>query len=321
MRNFIKNHFLAFIGLEADTTSHGEKMVSTIGGFAGILMVVLVSGYFVGPTDAALMAASIGASAVLLFAMPHGTLSQPWPLVGGHVISALVGVTVAKFIPGIILPAALAVALAIGAMHYLRCIHPPGGATALTAVIGGPAVHALGYQYVLAPVLLNTGIILCAAIVVNYFFPWRRYPAKFRREKNKYTDAGLTASDISREDLEFALRKMNIYVDVTEQDLKKIYALARKHSLGPHLTPDDIRTGAFYTNGKYGDRWSIYQVIDESSAKDQVIFKVIAGKQRGHSGIMAREKFAQSVQHEVTRNENSWQRTGGAESNKDRPNS
>ena len=315
MRNFIKNHFLAFIGLEADTTSHGEKIVSTVGGFAGILMVALASGYFVGPTDAALMTASMGASAVLLFAMPHGTLSQPWQLVGGHVISALVGVTVAKFVPGIMLPAALAVALAIGAMHYLRCIHPPGGATALTAVIGGPAVHALGYQYVLTPVLLNTGIILCTAIGVNYFFPWRRYPAKLGQKKNNHAGAGLTASDISREDLEFALRKMNIYVDVTEQDLEKIYALARKHSLGPHLTPEEIRSGAFYTNGKYGDRWAIYQVIDESTdtspEKGQVIFKIVAGKQRGHSGIMARGKFAQSVQHEVTRNENSWQRAGG----------
>lgn len=312
MRNFIKHHLLAFIGLEADTTSHAEKIVSAAGGFAGILMVALASGYFVAPADAALMAASMGASAVLLFAMPHGALSQPWQLVGGHVISALVGVTVAKFIPGIILPAALAVALAIGAMHYLRCIHPPGGATALSAVIGGPAVHALGYQYILTPVLLNTGIILCTAIVVNYFFPWRRYPAKLGQKKTQHTGTGLGASEISREDLEFALRKMNIYIDVTEQDLERIYALARKHSLGSHLAPEEIRGGAFYTNGKYGDRWAIYQVIDESSAKDQVIFKIVAGKQRGHSGIMAREKFAQSVQHEVTRNENSWQRTAGS---------
>ena len=74
MRN-LKNHFLAFIGLEADTTSHGEKIVSAFGGFAGILMVALASGYFVGPADAALMAASMGASAVLLFAMPHGGLA------------------------------------------------------------------------------------------------------------------------------------------------------------------------------------------------------------------------------------------------------
>ena len=124
-----------------------------------------------------------------------------------------------------------------------------------------------------------------------------------------------TSHGEKREDLEFSLRKMNIYVDVTEQDLEKIYALARKHSLGPHLAPAEIRTGVFYTNGKYGDRWAIYQVIDESGgatpAKDQVIFKFVAGKQRGHSGIMTREKFAQSVQHEVTRNENSWQRVGG----------
>lgn len=124
--------------------------------------------------------------------------------------------------------------------------------------------------------------------------------------------ASMGASAISREDLEFALRKMNIYVDVSEQDLEKIYALARKHSHGPHLTIEAIRSGAFYANGKYDDHWSIYQVLDESSAKDRMIFKIVADKQRGHSGIMTREKFAQSVQHEVTRNENSWQRAGDA---------
>ena len=311
LRNFLKNPVLAYLGLEADTTSHSEKIVSAAGGFAGILMVALASGYFVGPADIALMAASMGASAVLLFAIPHGALSQPWQLIGGHAISALIGVSVAQFVPGVILPAALAVALAIGAMHYLHCIHPPGGATALSAVIGGPAVHALGYQYVLTPVLLNVGILLCTAIGVNYFFPWRRYPAWLGQKKGPSADTGLAAADISRADLEFALRKMNIYIDVTEQDLEKIYALARKHSLGPHLTPAEIRAGAFYTNGKYGDRWAIYQVLDESGAKDQIIFKIVAGKQRGHSGIMPREKFAQSVQHEVTRNENSWQRAGG----------
>ena len=77
--------------------------------------------------------------------------------------------------------AALAVALAIGAMHYLNCIHPPGGATALSAVIGGDAIHQLGFQYVLTPVLLNVIIVLIVAILFNYPFHWRRYPLALRK--------------------------------------------------------------------------------------------------------------------------------------------
>lgn len=324
MLNYMKNHFLSFIGFESNTTSHVEKLVSVVGGFVGILMVILTSGYFVGMDDSALLVASMGASAVLLFGVPHATLSQPWQLIGGHVTSAVIGVTVAKLLPGVLIPGALAVALAIGAMHYLRCIHPPGGATALAAVVSGPAVHALGYGYVVTPVLLNAGILLLIAILVNYAFPWRRYPAKLgRRQATLATEpaAGTsqTSAEISHADLEYALRKMNLYVDVTEEDLSKIYSLARRHSRGPHLSPEQIKRGHFYSNGKYADRWAVFQVIDESGGttpdKDLVIYKTVAGHQRGASGILTRADFALAVRHEVFRNENSWQRAAGEEDN------
>src|SRR5690625_7242859 len=82
------------------------------------------------------MLASMGATAVLLFAVPHGALSQPWAVVGGHVVSAIVGVTCQLLIPNLFWAAALSVGVAVAAMYYLRCIHPPGGATALAAEIG-----------------------------------------------------------------------------------------------------------------------------------------------------------------------------------------
>jgi CBS-domain-containing membrane protein len=326
MLNYMKSHFLSFIGLESNTTSHVEKLVSVIGGFVGIFMIILTSGYFVGMDNSALLVASMGASAVLVFGVPHGALSQPWQLIGGHGISAIIGVTVAMWLPGILIPGALAVALAIGAMHYLRCIHPPGGATALAAVVGGPAVHALGYRYVVTPGLLNAGIILVTAIVVNYAFPWRRYPAKLgRRQATLATepaaDTGQAPAEISHADLEYALRKMNLYVDVTEEDLSRIYSLARRHSRGPHLSPDQIKRGHFYSNGKFAERWAVFQVIDESGGgtpdKDLVIYKTVAGHQRGASGILTRADFALAVRHEVFRNESSWQRAAGDEDNSD----
>ena len=326
MLNTMKNHFLSFIGFESNTTSHLEKLVSVIGGFAGIFAIILTSGYFVGMDNAAFIVASMGASAVLVFGVPHGALSQPWQVFGGHAVSAIIGVTVARYLPGVLIPGALAVALAIGAMHYLRCIHPPGGATALAAVISGPAVHALGYRYVFTPVLLNAGIILVIAIVVNYAFPWRRYPAKLGRKlstdaSEEVTDSSPTSTEISHADLEYALRKMNLYVDVTEEDLTKIYSLARRHHRGPSLSPDQIKRGHFYSNGKFADRWAVFQVVDESGGttpdKDLVIYKTVAGQKRGASGILTREDFALAVRHEVFRNENSWQRAAGEADNND----
>jgi CBS-domain-containing membrane protein len=119
---------------------HAEKLISGIAAFFGILCVLAVSSLVLSDAELPLVVASMGASAVLLFAVPHGPLSQPWPLLGSHALSALIGVTVARFCHSPLLASALAVGLAIVAMYYLGCIHPPGGATALTAVLGGTQV-------------------------------------------------------------------------------------------------------------------------------------------------------------------------------------
>jgi len=166
-----------WLGIGNDLSTNAEKWVSTTGGLAGILGVALVSQSQLGLAGSSSIVASMGSSAVLLFAVPHGPLSQPWPVFGGHLVSAFVGVTCANLVPLPMLAAAIAVALAIGAMHYLRCIHPPGGATALGAVLGGDAVHQLGYQFVITPVMLNAVTILLVALLFNAPFAWRRYPA------------------------------------------------------------------------------------------------------------------------------------------------
>ncbi|HSJ49254.1 MAG TPA: HPP family protein [Gammaproteobacteria bacterium] len=172
---------LALLGLQAHKTGHLEKLLAAVGGFIGILVVVLISRHYLGHEGAAWIAASMGASAVLVFAVPHGPLSQPWPLLGGHVLSAFVGVSCAWLIPDPMIAAASAVALAILAMQYLRCIHPPGGATALAAVVGGEGIQALGFLYVITPVLVNVLVLLLMGVLFNYPFPWRRYPTALAR--------------------------------------------------------------------------------------------------------------------------------------------
>ncbi|MCB1800188.1 MAG: HPP family protein [Gammaproteobacteria bacterium] len=169
--------FGRWVGITGERVTHAEKWLSAAGGMVGISGVVLISQAELGPMGSASVIGSMGASAVLLFAVPHGPLSQPWSVFGGHLVSAIIGVACLKLIPAPTLAAAIAVAAAIAAMHYLRCIHPPGGATALSAVVGGDAVHQLGFQFVLTPVMLNAITILVVAFLFNAPFAWRRYPA------------------------------------------------------------------------------------------------------------------------------------------------
>lgn len=306
----------SWLGIEANVVSHGERLISTLGGFIGILLILAVSWAVLQERQAALLiVTSMGASAVLLFAVPHGALSQPWAVIGGHMVSAFVGVVCAMLVANPFVAAALGVGLSIGAMHYLHCIHPPGGATALTAVIGGPAVHELGFQFLITPVLLNVAIILLTAIGVNYFFPWRRYPAALVRNKTAEVENEkklLAEGSLSYSDLEYALRQVNSILPISGQELARVYQLAAQHSKTARLEPWQIRLHEFYSNGEFGDDWAVRQVVDESGhhdpEKDKIIFKTVAGKGRRRSGVSTRAEFARWARYEVFRDENSWQR-------------
>lgn len=116
-----------------------------------------------------LLLASMGASAVLVFGAPLGPFSGPWAVVGGHCVSALVGVFCASWIPQEALAGGCAVGGALAAMRALRCTHPPGGATALFAVIGGGTIRALGFSYVVTPVLWNALALTLVGILYNRF--------------------------------------------------------------------------------------------------------------------------------------------------------
>ena len=183
-----------------------------------------------GCDSAVVITASMGASAVLLFAVPHGILSQPWSVIGGHIISAFVGVSIFNLVSNTYLSAPLAVGLAVLAMHYFKCIHPPGGATAIIPIIGGAEVHALGYHFVLFPIAINVFVIVLSAILFNSFFSWRRYPSSCIRENTRHKpDEPTSVESISHDDISFALNEMDLMIDVSEEDLLSIYNLAIKN--------------------------------------------------------------------------------------------
>lgn len=295
-------------GNTSNPVSHIEKLVSTMGGFTGVFLVMFISSYFISNKELPLIVASMGASAVLLFAVPHGALSQPWSLLGGHLVSTLIGITCATFMTNSLFAAPLAVALAIGAMHYLRCIHPPGGATALIAVIGGDSIHQLGYFFIITPVLLNVIILLIVAVIFNYFFSWRRYPASLVRAKTVTQPNRESQNVLLRKDLEYALKQINSVIDITEEDLDKIYRLAIQHAEARPIDTQHIELGRYYSNGQYGNHWSIRQItqIENEGENQRVHYKIIAGTQRRSKASCTLEDFIRWARYEVERDENSW---------------
>jgi CBS-domain-containing membrane protein len=298
---------LGFFGMQREMVSAAEKLVSTLGGVLSIFCVAYVSFLLTGASGAALIVPSMGASAVLLFAVPHGRLSQPWALFGGHLVAALIGVTCFKLVPDTFIAAGLAVGLSIGAMHVLSCIHPPGGATALAAVIGGPSIQALGYHYAATPILLNCVVIFTVALVFNGLFPWRRYPVSRMRFSDSPGHTRTRAARlVDRQFIAQALADMDLVVDLTTEDLQRLFTLTLEHAEKKHVTPGQVRLGHFYTNGKHGAEWSVRRIIDESRSpdprKDMVIYRVVEGHGLRSADSCTREEFAHWAAREVYSN-------------------
>ena len=157
--------------------SLSEILWSWLGAFLGISVVAFMNYNVLEQTDLVMIIGSFGASAVLIYGAIKSPLAQPRNLIGGHVISAVIGVFFFQlFSNQMWLASALAVATAIAVMHATKTLHPPGGATALIAVIGSTKIHALGYLYAVIPVGLGAVLMLIVALLVNNIPKTRRYP-------------------------------------------------------------------------------------------------------------------------------------------------
>ena len=157
--------------------SFSEIGWSWIGAFLGIAAVAYINFNIIEGTDLVMVIGSFGASAVLIYGAVKSPLAQPRNLIGGHIISAVVGVTCYKVFPSQMwLASSLAVATAIAIMHATKTLHPPGGATALIAVIGSNKIHSLGDLYAIIPAGLGAVIMLVVALLVNNIPKGRRYP-------------------------------------------------------------------------------------------------------------------------------------------------
>lgn len=229
--------FKLFVPILAGATLR-DRLLACCGALVGIGLTGLLCAIGYGRSfDMPLLVAPMGASAVLLFAVPSSPLAQPWSIIGGNTISALVGVAVARLIHEPVLATGVAVALAIGAMSLARCLHPPGGAAALTAVLGGPAVASAGFTFALIPVGLN------CVMLVGFGWLFHRlsrhaYPYKFIPLAQTHGTSDLPAQlrvGFRTEDVDAALEDLGEAFDIDRGDLDRLLrrvelrALERSH--------------------------------------------------------------------------------------------
>lgn len=210
----------------ADITPLSEKIRSSAAALAGMALLGLALRYLPGPGYPTSMLASMAAAAVLLFAVPHSPMAQPWPLLAGNLLSGLVGWACAALIADPVWAAAMAVGASMLAMHLTRSLHPPGAATAMVMVLNSPVFHHNGGLWTASVVVANVAFSLLLAFLLNRLVHRGRYPV-LRRAEAPIQQAGAT---LTKADLEWAMRQMEGVTDVSEDDLLEIYRRACEHA-------------------------------------------------------------------------------------------
>ncbi|MBD9643081.1 HPP family protein [Pantoea sp. PNT02] len=201
-----------------------QMIIASIGAGLGLMMTSLTSHWLLGEVNLWFVA-PMGASAVLLFGLPNSPLAQPWSIVGGNLVAGVVGVTTALWVPHPALACGIAACVTIALMFQLRCLHPPSGAVALTAILGGNGVQQLGYHFILTPVLLNSVCLALLALLFNNL-AGRRYPHPLAATETKAPPVVINVA-ITREDLHQALESGEV-LDIDEDDLQQLLQRAEE---------------------------------------------------------------------------------------------
>ena len=208
------------------TIKKREIFYSCLGALVGLLFAEWMSRISLGEVNVWFVA-PMGASAVLLFAVPSSPLAQPWSIIGGNLVAGIIGVACAQWLGAdLSLVAAVAVAAAIGMMFVLRCLHPPSGAVAMTAVLGGPAIHNLGFGFVIWPVLINSLFLLLLALVFNNALR-HRYPHRVPAPAKTLDPLPSERLGFTGADLDRALSSYGELLDINKSDLADLINQAK----------------------------------------------------------------------------------------------
>ncbi|WP_233273004.1 HPP family protein [Paraburkholderia acidisoli] len=222
-----------------------ERLRRCAGALFGIAFTGLATHAAFGAAgDIPLLVAPMGASAVLLFGVSESPLAQPWSIIGGNLVAALVGVACARWIDSTVMAASAAVALAICAMFLCRCVHPPSGAVALTAVLGGPAVHALGFHFVLAPIAFQS-LALVSAALAFHALTGHRYPRAAFRPAAEAANASISAvpstSSFALPALEPVDKPIASFEQLTCEEIMSTPCAAVPATMGTHAAREMFR--------------------------------------------------------------------------------
>jgi len=215
-----------------------DRLVGCVGATIAIaLTIVVCAGLPLPMADLPIIVAPLGASAVLVFAVPSSPLAQPWPVVGGNTISTLLGVCAFHLVPDATVAAGVAVGGAILLMSLLRCLHPPGGAAALTAVIGSESIHQAGYAFAFAPVAINS-VALVAIAMFFHRITAGNYPHVTPVVRAPAAEPRYIASDIDG-----ALSDMHESFDIAREDIDSLLAYIEQHAAARAAAQGGVRAG------------------------------------------------------------------------------
>lgn len=218
-----------------------ERLKVALAAFIALFIVTFISLQLADPASTIVLLASMGASSVLLFGLPNSPLARPWSFAAGHLISAAVGLICSHLFTDLALMAAVTIGCVLFFMYIFECMHPPGGATALVPVIASTDT-ILGYDFILYPVALNVFVMLAVAMLLQKFWLKRgmqKQAQKFDPIHLHYDQSPLKRLGLQPEDLLSALNSFDTVVDISEQDLEKLYQRAKLNAY--QRTSRDIR--------------------------------------------------------------------------------
>jgi CBS domain-containing membrane protein len=165
-------HLLRKIGPSTKSADHDRHYIAAAGALAGIALIVVLNLSAGGLAGSIPLIAPMGASAVIVFCLPNSVLGQPWNVVVGNLVSALVGVCCAKWIEAPEMAAVAGMFLSVLGMVVTRSLHPPGGAVALTAILSGPPIKQLGFSFAVSPVLVSSIALVGLGVAFHSVTNW-----------------------------------------------------------------------------------------------------------------------------------------------------
>ena len=206
----------------------GDRLIACAAAAIAVTLTMVVCAEFpIRPADLPVIVAPLGASAVMVFVIPTSPLAQPWRVVGGNVVSTLFGVAVFQTLSSTALAAGVAVGGALLVMSLLRCMHPPGGAAALTAVIGSADIHAAGYGLAFAPVAINSITLVTVATLLHR---WTGHSYPHELPLPSRSDAAGDLPPFEAEDIDRALEDLHETFDISREDLGVLLTRAQANA-------------------------------------------------------------------------------------------